>query len=72
MSVMDKRWIDAYVAASDALRIAQAYEVPVPRVGYEVSLGNGLWLQSTGHAQFGWFGRPRCPAPFRVYGEVKR
>lgn len=43
------------VSASEARKIAKRFGVRVPRVGYEMSLGDGRWLSSTGHAQFGWF-----------------
>lgn len=38
-----------------ARKLAKREGVKLPRVGYEMSLGNGRWLRSTGHAQFGWF-----------------
>jgi hypothetical protein len=54
------------VSATEAKRIAKRFGVRVPRVGYEVSLGDKRWLSSTGHAQFGWFERPAVKAPFEV------
>lgn len=43
------------VTAHKARKIAKQFGVKLPRVGYEVSLGDGRWIRSTGHAQFGWF-----------------
>lgn len=51
---------------AEARRIARQFEVKLPRVGYEMSLGNGRWLSSTGHAQFGWFDKPDSTKPFSV------
>ena len=53
------------VSATEARKIAKRFGVRVPRVGYEVSLGSGRWLGSTGHAQFGWFERS-SKKPFDV------
>ena len=61
-------WIDKDLSAYAARKVAKQYHVRLPRVGYEVSLGNGLWLASTGHFQFGWFGSG-AKTPFRLYGE---
>lgn len=57
-----------YLALAEARAIARRFSVSLPRVGCEVSLGDGRWLSSTGHAQFGWFGRDDVPsrAPFSV------
>lgn len=46
------------VSAKEARKIARRYGVKLPRMGYEVALGGGLWLGSTGHAQFGWVATP--------------
>lgn len=43
------------VSRAEAKRIAKRFGVHLPRVGYETSLGDGRWLSSTGHFQFGWF-----------------
>lgn len=54
------------VSAREARAIAKRFGVRVPRVGYEMSLGGGRWLGSTGHAQFGWFERLACKMPYEV------
>ncbi len=53
------------IGHAEARRIAQRFGVRLPRVGYEMSLGNGRWLRSTGHFQFGWF-ESRARTPFEV------
>ncbi len=53
------------VGRTEARRIAKRFDVRLPRVGYEISLGDGRWLSSTGHFQLGWF-ESRAKAPFEV------
>lgn len=53
------------VSAREARAIAKRFGVRMPRMGYEVSLGDGRWLGSTGHHQFGWFERS-AQKPFEV------
>jgi hypothetical protein len=53
------------VGRAEAERIAKRFDVRLPRVGYETSLGDGRWLSSTGHFQFGWFSS-RAKTPFEV------
>lgn len=53
------------VTHAEARRIAKRFGVRLPRVGYEMSLGGGMWLASTGHAQFGWF-ESTAKTPFEV------
>lgn len=50
----------------EARRVAQSFGVRMPRVGYEVSLGNGAWLSSNGHFQFGFFEKPEDTKLFHV------
>lgn len=63
------------VSATEARAIAKQFAVRMPRVGYEISLGEGRWLGSTGHHQFGWFERGNRK-PFEVRcrceGELRR
>jgi len=53
------------VSHAEAKRIAKRFGVRPPRVGYEMSLGDGRWLSSTGHFQFGWL-ESRAKTPFAV------
>lgn len=53
------------VTLAEARCIAKRFGVKLPRVGYEMSLGDGMWLTSTGHFQFGWFGAA-AKTPFYV------
>lgn len=53
------------VSHAEAKRIAKRFGVRLPRVGYEMSLGDGRWLASTGHSQFGWF-ESRAKTPFEI------
>lgn len=53
------------ISRAEARRIAKQYGVRLPRIGYEMSLGDGRWLSSTGHAQFGWFGS-HAKQPFTI------
>lgn len=53
------------VSHDEAKRIAARFKVSLPRVGYEMSLGEGRWIRSTGHAQFGWFDS-RAKQPFTI------
>ena len=53
------------VNRAEAERIAKQFGVSLPRVGYEMSLGNGRWLSSTGHFQLGWF-ESQTKTPFEV------
>ena len=53
------------VSLAEAKRIAAKFNVKLPRVGYEMSLGSGMWLVSTGHFQFGWF-ESKEKHPFEV------
>lgn len=46
--------------------MARVFRVRIPRVGYEVSLGDGAWLGSNGHFQFGFFEKPEGTKPFHV------
>lgn len=55
---------------AEARALAREHGVRVPHTGYEVALGNGLWLASAGHHQFGWFGS-HAPTPFRLHGYRK-
>ncbi len=50
----------------EARRIARRFKVRLPRVGYEVCLGDGVWLASSGHFQFGFFEKPADTKPFNV------
>lgn len=54
------------VGLCEARRIARRFEVKLPKVGYEVSLGDGTWLGSNGHFQFGFFEKPVDTMPFNV------
>lgn len=54
-----------YLTAAEARRVARQFKVKVPRVGYEMSLGGGRRLNSTGHFQFGWIGSA-APQPFSL------
>lgn len=54
----------------DLTKLAKACSVKLPRVGYEVCLVSGVWLASTGHFQFGWFGSNETK-PYRVWGAAK-
>jgi len=57
-------WTD--LSVREARKLAKAEGVKLPRVGYEVSLGDGRWIASTGHFQFGWIGRaPKAPFVLR-------
>lgn len=62
-----REYIDRDLTSRAAGKLAREYGVRLPRVGYEVSLGNGLWIASTGHAQFGWF-ESRAKTPYRLRG----
>lgn len=53
------------VSHAEARRIARWFQVSLPRVGYEMSLGEGRWIRSTGHAQFGWF-ESTATQPFTI------
>jgi len=46
--------------------VAKSFGFKRPRVGYEVELENDLYLTSTGHHQFGWFGLTETH-PYRVW-----
>jgi hypothetical protein len=59
-------WLD--LSAAKARKVAKAYKVKMPRCGYEVSLGNGLWLASAGHFQFGAFGLSKNTPPYHLHG----
>lgn len=52
--------------------IARLAGVKLPRMGYEVYLGRGLWLASNFHAQFGSFGMPKTSKPFSVRTDYRR
>jgi hypothetical protein len=65
-----ERWIDEPLTTRKAHKLARDNGIHTPRVGYEVSLGNGLWLQSTGHSDFGWFAS-NATTPYRLFGKVK-
>ena len=54
------------VDVKEAKRIAKSFGVKLPRVGYEMSLGDRRWLRSNGHAQFGFFDKPADTKPFCV------
>jgi hypothetical protein len=68
------------LTARQASYVARLFGCKRPRVGYEVclktdeltgqpALFNGesiLWLASTGHSQFGWFGKDTETHPFEV------
>jgi hypothetical protein len=54
------------VGLREARRIAKCSGVRLPKVGYEVSLGDGVWLSSNGHFQFGFFEKPAGTKPFNV------
>lgn len=54
------------ITTNEARRVARRFQVKLPRTGYEVSLGDGRWLSSTGHAQFGWFDKPAGTKPFSL------
>jgi len=53
-----------------ARKVAKAYGIRLPRVGYEIATGDGLWLASTGHFQFGWF-ENKAKTPYRLHGFKK-
>lgn len=52
---------------SQARKVAKSYGIRLPRVGYEVATGDGLWLASTGHFQFGWFAS-KAKTPYTLRG----
>lgn len=62
-----KPYTSQNLTTRQARKLAREHGVRLPRVGYEISLGNGLWLASTGHADFGWF-ESTAPTPFRLHG----
>lgn len=57
---------DRQVSKAEASRIAKRHGVRLPRPGYEMSLGNGRWISSNGHAQFGFFEKPKGTKPFSI------
>lgn len=57
---------DRPVSAAEARRIAKSAGVKLPRVGYEMSLGNGRWISSAGHSDFGFFDKPKGTKPFSI------
>ena len=62
-----REWIDTPLTSRKAGKLACEHGVRLPRVGYEVSLGNDLWIQSTGHSDFGWFDS-KASTPYRLTG----
>lgn len=54
------------VSAAEARKIAKQYGVKLPRVGYEMSIGNGRWIRSAGHSQFGFFEQPKGTKPYSI------
>jgi len=55
----------------EARKLAREFKVKLPRMGYQVSLGNGQWLASSGHFQFGTFSQSKDTKPFYLYGQIK-
>jgi hypothetical protein len=53
--MFDGAYIDRDLTLREARKLAKVLNIRLPRMGYEVSLGNGLWLAASGHHQFGTF-----------------
>jgi hypothetical protein len=66
--MFDGAYIDRDLTLREARKLAKVHSIRLPRVGYEVSLGNGLWLAASGHFQFGTFALSPHTKPFRVHG----
>lgn len=62
------------LSLAQARRLVRAYGVRLPRVGYEICLvvwnGREVWLTSTGHSDFGWFGRT-ATTPYELNGPIE-
>jgi hypothetical protein len=66
--VFSGEYIDRDLTLREARKLAKVHNIRLPRMGYEVSLGNGLWLTASGHHQFGTFTLSPHTKPYRVHG----